>query len=47
MTFIELYIKRIKNATNTSVLAENPWFREYWANVAHKVNETMIKKFGK
>ena len=43
---VELYMSRIRNATNASIRAGNPVFREYWANVAHKLNERMIQEFG-
>jgi len=43
---IELYMKRIHNATGASIRAKSPTFRKLWANIAHKLNENMIKKFG-
>lgn len=43
---IQLTMKRIQNARRAMVRAENPWFRNYWDNVANALQEQLVKTYG-
>ena len=38
---IQLTMTRIQNARRAMVRAQNPWFRNYWNDVANKLYEQM------
>ena len=43
---IQLTMKRIQNARRAMVRAENPWFRNYWDNVANTLYAQLVKTYG-
>lgn len=43
---IQLTMQRIINARRAMVMAQNPWFRNYWRNVADTLHAKMVEKYG-
>ena len=41
-----LYMTRIQNARRAMVRAQNPWFRQYWKDVADTLHERMVEQYG-
>jgi hypothetical protein len=43
---IQLIMERIQNARRAMVRAQNPWFRNYWREVADTLHANMVAKYG-
>ena len=43
---IRLTMQRIQNARRAMVRAQNPWFRNYWNDVANTLQEKLVEKYG-
>lgn len=43
---IQLTMQRIQNARRAMVRAQNPWFRNYWNDVANTLQEKLVEKYG-
>jgi hypothetical protein len=43
---IQLTMQRIQNARRAMVYAQNPWFRNYWREVADTLQAKMVAKYG-
>lgn len=43
---IQLTMTRIQNARRAMVYAQNPWFRNYWREVADTLHAKMVAKYG-
>lgn len=43
---IQLTMTRIQNARRAMVHAQNPWFRNYWREVADTLQAKMVAKYG-
>lgn len=42
---IQLTMQRIQNARRAMVRAQNPWFRNYWNEVAETLQSQLVKKY--
>jgi hypothetical protein len=43
---ILLTMTRIQNARRAMVRAQNPWFRNYWREVADTLQANLVEKYG-
>jgi len=43
---IQLTMTRIQAARRAMVRAQNPWFRNYWREVADTLQAKMVKEYG-
>ncbi len=43
---IQQTMTRIQNARRAMVRAQNPWFRNYWCEVADTLHAKMVAKYG-
>jgi uncharacterized protein (DUF2236 family) len=43
---IQVMMKRIYNARMTAIRASNPWFKDYWNEVADKLESDMRSRYG-